>query len=84
MLFRSEGKVWRGKGEGRSSGSISECSASNSVNDDGGDLLRSISFPTDLLSVLSQSLHHALSCALCLSLHLFHCLPMRGSRPHSA
>jgi hypothetical protein len=32
-----EGKAWRGKGEGRSSGSISECSTSNSVNDDSGD-----------------------------------------------
>ena len=47
-------------------------------------VLRSVSFPTDLFSVLSQSLRRALSCALCLSLRLFHCLPMRGSRPHSA
>ena len=47
-------------------------------------VLRSISFPTNLPSVLPQSLRHALSCALCLSLRLFYCLPMRGSRPHSA
>ena len=48
------------------------------------DLLRSLSFPTDLFSVLSQSLRRALSCALCLSLRLSYCLPMRGSRPHYA
>ena len=47
-------------------------------------VLRSVSFPTNLSSVLPQSLRHALSCTLCLSLHLFHCLPMRGFRPHTA
>ena len=47
-------------------------------------MLQSVSFSTDLLSVLSQSLRRTLSYTLCLSLCLFDCLPMCGSRPYFA